>query len=243
MLQTKTIVILANSVRSGHRCVAGKEIFPDGDSWTVGKWIRLSDPGTKDGSIRHELTKCRGGEIIEPLDVVEIPIDRPAEDPDHPEDWFVDCSLRWSKVSRLPVEQLSLLVDEPRDLWRAGGDGRSVPEGYLRKMGEPATLFLISNPLNAKVSWWKERGVNADSDGTTERVRTRLTCTYGGAGHIFAVTDSRFTEKYHLMDRAEPREQTIRLEGDIFMCASLTRPWKGYQYKVAATIFEADAIA
>jgi len=240
MPSTKTIVILANSVRSGHRCVAGKEIFPDGDSWMVGNWVRLSDPGTKDGSVRHELTRCRGGELIEPLDVVEIPMQNAADDPDHPEDWFVDCTQRWTKVSRLPVEQLSLLVDAGAHLWRAGGDGRAVPEGYVRKMGEPSTLYLIANPLNAKISWWIERGTAPDSDGTSERLRTRLTCTHGGASHTFALTDSRFSEKYHLFERAEPKEQIMTLATPVFACVSLTRPWKGKQYKVAATIFEAD---
>ena len=62
MSASKAIVILANSVRSGHRCVAGKELIRDGDGWEVGPWIRLTDPGTKDGSVRYELTRCRGGE-------------------------------------------------------------------------------------------------------------------------------------------------------------------------------------
>ncbi len=241
MVQTKKILILANSVRAGHRCVAGKEVFPDGDSWTVGDWVRLTDPGTKDGSIRHELTRCRGGEVIGPLDVVEIPMEQPAEDSDHPEDWFVNCAVRWTHVSRLPVEQLGLVADSPRDLWRAPGDGRAVPEGYVRKMGEPATLYLIGNPLNGKVSWWKEKGsAGPDADGATERVRIRLRCSYGGVTHDFSVTDSNFTERHHLWERAEMKEQVMTLAQPVFICVSLTRPWHGKQYKVAATIFELD---
>ena len=74
MSASKAIVILANSVRSGHRCVAGKELIRDGDGWEVGPWIRLTDPGTKDGSVRYELTRCRGGEEVGVLDVVEVPM-------------------------------------------------------------------------------------------------------------------------------------------------------------------------
>ena len=238
MSASKAIVILANSVRSGHRCVAGKELIRNGDSWEVGPWIRITDPGTKDGSVRYELTRCRGGEEVQVLDVVEVPMQKPVGDEDHPEDWFVDTSQRWTHLTRLDVNELSRISDNPIDLWRDGGDGRSVPEGYVQKMGEPSTLFLIENPLNARVSFWKERGTRGRDSDTIEKIRMRLCCTYGGVTHTFDITDPNFTERYHLFDRAEAREQMMRLENPLHLCVSLTRPWNGRQYKIAATIFE-----
>jgi hypothetical protein len=238
MSASKAIVILANSVRSGHRCVAGKELIRNGDSWDVGPWIRITDPGTKDGSVRYELTRCRGGQEVQVLDVVEVPMQKPVGDEDHPEDWFVDTSQRWTHLTRLDVHELLRKCDNPIDLWRDGGDGRSVPEGYVRKMGEPSTLFLIENPLNARVSFWKERGTRGRDSDTIEKIRMRLCCTYGGVTHTFDITDPIFTERYHLFDRAEAREQTMRLENPLHLCVSLTRPWNGRQYKIAATIFE-----
>jgi hypothetical protein len=237
-MSSKAIVILANSVRSGHRCVAGKELIRNGESWDVGPWIRITDPGTKDGSVRYELTRCRGGEEVQVLDVVDIPMQKPVADEDHPEDWFVDTSQRWTHVARLQVEELSRMSDNPIDLWRDGGDGRSVPEGYVQKMGEPSSLFLIENPLNARVSFWKERGTRGRDSDTIEKIRMRLSCTYGGVIHTFDITDPNFTERYHLFERAESREQIMRLENPLHLCVSLTRPWNGRQYKIAATIFE-----
>jgi hypothetical protein len=241
MSASKAIVILANSVRSGHRCVAGKEIIRDGDAWDVGPWIRLTDPGTKDGSVRYELTRCRSGEEISVLDVVEVPMQSKVGDEDHPEDWFVDTSQRWTHLSKLPINELSRLADSPRDLWRCAKDARSVPAGYVQQMGEPGTLFLIEDPLNARVSFWKEKGATGrDLDGTVEKTRLRLSCTYGGVNHVFDITDLNFTERYHLFERAETKEQTIRLESPLHLCVSLTRPWNGRQYKIAATIFEPE---
>ena len=242
MSATKAIVILANSIRSGHRCVAGKELIRDGGDWIVGSWIRLTDPGTKDGSVRYELTRCRGGEEIGVLDVVEVPMQKHLDHEDHPEDWFVDTSQRWTHLSRLPHQELSRLSDAPIDLWRDGGDGRSVPDGYVAKMGEPGTLFLIENPLNPRVTWWREKGTTGrNSDDTVEKTRIRLACTYGGVSHAFDITDPHFTEKFHLFERAETKEQTMRLESPLHICVSLTRPWNGRQYKIAATIFESES--
>lgn len=151
----------------------------------------------------------------------------------------MDTSQRWTHISKLPLEELPRLADTPRDLWRGPGDARSVPAGYVQHMGEPSTLFLIENPLNPRVSWWKEKGSSAgDSDGTVEKVRIRLTCTYGGVSHAFDITDPNFTERYHIFDRAEPKEQMMRLDEPLHLCVSLTRPWNGRQYKIAATIFE-----
>lgn len=238
MSTSKAIVILANSVRSGHRCVAGKELIRDGDRWEVGPWIRVADPGTKDGSVRYELTRCRGGEEVQVLDVLEIQMQKPVGHEDHPEDWFVDTSQRWTHLRRLDLNELSSMSDNPTDLWRDGGDGRSVPEGYVAKMGEPSTLFLIENPLNPRVSFWKEKGTSGRDSDTIEKIRMRLSCTYGGVTHVFDITDPNFTERYHLFERAESREQMIRLENPLHLCVSLTRPWNGRQYKIAATIFE-----
>lgn len=238
MSASKAIVILANSVRSGHRCVAGKELIRAGDEWEVGPWIRIADPGTKDGSVRYELTRCRGGEEVQVLDVVEVPMQKPIGHEDHPEDWFVDTSQRWTHLTRMDVNELTRISDNPIDLWRDGGDGRSVPEGYVQKMGEPSTLALIENPLNPRVSFWKEKGTSGRDSDTIEKIRMRLNCAYGGATHVFDITDPNFTQRYHLFERAESREQMIRLESPLHLCVSLTRPWNGRQYKIAATIFE-----
>src|SRR5438552_16149425 len=111
-------------------------------------------------------------------------------------------------------------------------------------MAEPSTLSLIENPLNERVSFWKERGATGrDSGDTIEKVRMRLSCAYGGVTHVFDITDPRFTEKYHLFERAEAKEQTMRLAAPLYLCVSLTRPWNGRQYKIAATIFEGSAAA
>jgi len=39
-MTSKTIVVLANSVRSSGRCLAGKEVVWTGADWSVGGWIR-----------------------------------------------------------------------------------------------------------------------------------------------------------------------------------------------------------
>ena len=143
MSETKTIIILANSERAGQRCVAGKEIIRTDDTWTSGAWVRFSDPSTKEGEVPWRRTTYHGGGHAEVLDIAEVDFDRPAQDPDHPEDWLLSAGSQWRKVGSLSFNDLTRLTDQPATLWNDGSDVRSVRAGFVRQMPQPFTLAFV----------------------------------------------------------------------------------------------------
>jgi len=87
-MQTKTIVVLANSVKKSGRCLAGKEVSRAGDDWKIGGWIRPvgSEAG---GEVREYQMRLALGHDPELLEIVEIPVERACPLPDQPENWLI----------------------------------------------------------------------------------------------------------------------------------------------------------
>ena len=93
----KTLVILANSIRESHRCVAGKELVPRGTKYDVRGWIRLAHPETERGAVPIESTIYADGSSAGVLDIVQVKMHQPCGDANHPEDWHFDQGRRGRK--------------------------------------------------------------------------------------------------------------------------------------------------
>ena len=86
---TKTIVVLANSIKKGGRCLAGKELLSSsGDQYDVGGWIRPVT--TKDGGAVSENSMSLAlGHQPEPLEIIELPFEGPEPLSHQPENWLL----------------------------------------------------------------------------------------------------------------------------------------------------------
>lgn len=70
MSYTKQIVCLANSLKVGGSCIAGRELLPDG---RYGGWIRpVSSRPTEEISFMESL--CEGDRDPELLDILAVPL-------------------------------------------------------------------------------------------------------------------------------------------------------------------------
>jgi hypothetical protein len=229
----KRIVVLANSVKRNHRCVAGKELFGEDGNWTPGLWTRPVDPA-HEGAITLETMRCADGQPIKFLDIVDVPILSWANDPNHPEDWVVDTSRQWVRQGTLPLTELSRLLDHPVHLWKGWMDDRIVRGGYVGKMMQPASLYFIKPEGEVKVCvYWDEEKM---------RVRKRLRLRHGGQDHEFDITDPQFESHYPGLTHSKdgpPTEIPLEADGRLHLCLSLTPEFHGAHYKIAATIWEA----
>jgi hypothetical protein len=184
MAELEYILILANSEREGGRCIAGKLATPlEGDSFDIGQeWVRLNNPNsTTGGAVPWQHTRCRpNGSPVQPLDIIKVTLLDRCNNPDHPEDWNYDPNQPWEWVAASNVDCLAAVVDTPPTLWNDGND-KAVQAGYIRKMANPASLYLIKAPSRWNFSWFKEW----NSFKGYHKKRRRLQMTFGGQYHDF----------------------------------------------------------
>ena len=242
MAETKYMVILANSIRNEKRCVAGKELIRNpGRGWRIGPWIRLAHPGDPEGAVPFESTVCPEHGPVRPLDVVQLGVRSPCNNPDHPEDWWLDGDVGWQFVERFSHYALSMLADKPHRLWHDRFPD-AVSAGYIPRMGKHASsICLIKAPVSWEFAFWKEPAPVYNCPGQMkEKKHLRLTFQHAGICHDCSVTDPEFTRRHDIFNRIQPEKQTLAIAraADAFFCLSLTLTFNSKHYKICATVFE-----
>ncbi|MGO8701642.1 MAG: dual OB domain-containing protein [Limisphaerales bacterium] len=243
MPETKYILILANSIRPGGHCVAGKMATPlaNGLYDVSERWIRLVDPKNSKGGVPYECTLCQGTKPVRPLDIIKVVLLESCGNPDHPEDWYFDRSQSWQVESNFAKRSLPAIMDTPATLWHDGIASNAVSAGFLRTMKpHPFSICLISAPAKMDFSFWKKpfRDHNTGQD-KTKYVRD-LSFNRAGIYHEFSVTDPEFMKRHKIWDRMTEMPQIMRITdtSNYFLCLSLGLAFNERQYKISATIFE-----
>ena len=183
----KRIVCLANAHKDGERCIAGKEVLPDG---SLGKWIRPVSHAASGALSKPDRIYL---DQTEPalLDIIEVRLDRPSPELHQVENWLLAQDHQCKKEGSLPLEQLVVHVDSPDEIWPKGysATGRRddrVPEEQANRLGE--SLLLIAVDRMEVTRGKKLHGEVGYSGGFQ----------YGTLGHNykFNITDPAFVERY-----------------------------------------------
>ena len=221
--EVKRIVCLANSRKLSGRCIAGKELLPDG---SIGAWIR---PVTRRENGEVPLAACRypdHGEI-EVLDVLDIRLQRQSPKDYQQENWTLNPTNTWSKVRELPVQQVTELVDAVGLLWTPGhktmhGLNDRVPFDEAVSFSESLKFIEVRN-LKIRVF------VPGESFGETRR-RVQGRFRYNHLDYWLWVTDALWEREY--LQKADG----YYFVGQSYLTISLGEPHEGYAYKLIAAI-------
>ncbi len=210
----KQIVCLANSRKYRGRCIAGKEVAADDKS---GAWVRpVSARPTGELNSFERQYRDRGEPRV--LDVIDVPVLAPQPEGYQRENWLLNESRFWTKVSRVTREGLDTLVDPVAPLWNNGfssGTGRNdrIPLRLAEGL-ESSLRFIHVDWLELAVTKGKLAG----------RFR------FGQVEYWLSVTDPDFEHMY----QSKPTG-TYPL-GACFLTVSLGEAYQVYAYKLIAAI-------
>lgn len=241
-MQKKTIVVLANSVKSSLRCLAGKELIKDGGKWRIGRWIRPVSTKEGGGLSVYGMEQSLGHDP-HLLEIVEIPFSEPVPLSFQPENWLVEKPQKgsWKSLGMFDQDEVSSLLDKEPEFWHdPQGSARRVKEGFPEKMKTPASLYLIKPDKILSVSVATERNTYPGAEKPTKRKRI-FSIKHQGNFHDFDIDDPKFAEKYYpRFPGVDEPTRVIKLAKpeETLMCVSLAGLWYGFHYKIAAGIFE-----
>jgi wobble nucleotide-excising tRNase len=224
----KTILVLANSIKKGGRCVAGIELKSfDANSVTFGDYIRPIDATQEEGTLLLSTTTLNN-KAVGPLDIVEIEFSDNANDLCHPEDWIIRNATPWKALGKLPIAALEKLPYNRKDLW---GNTKSITPG-----SSTFSLQVIKTekPYTVQTYW---------QDG---RFYPVIRCQIEIGNLKTHITDPNFTKKYEIDELELDHEIEFQIATGSFILLSLTPPFTNNydytaQYKVVAAIIENDA--
>jgi hypothetical protein len=225
MNYSKTIVCLANSRKYSGRCIAGKEVLANG----YGSWVRpVSIRAT--GEISDEERVYEDGRDPGVLDVIEIPMIRPAPMLYQTENHVIDADRPWRKTGELPSQDLAHLLDHPATLWSNSSsayNGLNDRVSQEEASGFDTSLCLIT-PERLTIRVHVE---GAGAGGSFGQRRVRAHFEYSGVPYILAVTDP-------IAERAFLRKANgDYVLADAMISVSLGEPFDdGYCYKLVTAI-------
>jgi hypothetical protein len=144
-MTTKRILVLANLTKHHPRsCIAGRELLDEGGNKTKwGAWIRPVSNHDEDALdfVERRLTD---GKDPKPLDMIQLPLSGPENNPLQPENWLIQPGQTWTKESTCDARVLQSLTEEPESLWldhAQKSDRASAP--VLQQSPNFQSLYLI----------------------------------------------------------------------------------------------------
>ncbi len=214
MAYTMSVVILANSVKQGGYCVAGKDI-------RTGQWIRpVSTP--IGGALHRQKLMVKnpyGRFVAKPLQIVDMAFERPAPLPTQPENHLL-ATETWIQHFKAQRDQLRKAMDNPEHLWMHGNRSDRFPLAALKSTKRHQSLYLVyANEIQFCID------TNCHS-----RKKVIGTFRYKGETYSMGVTDPAYF-KYTKLDVGYEWE-----ERGHYLCVSQTDAFHGYCYKVIAAI-------
>lgn len=240
-MNSKTLCILANSVKNQQSCVAGVEIHKNAEGrWeNTGRWIRPISL-RPNGAISYQESYLQNKERAPQLfDIVTIPLQKPAEVEGQPEDWLIDPSGSWEHHGHFnPQKSVSAFLEEPQDLWLEEDERRDrVTPEWIAEHELPSLYLVRPNDLRIYVQ-------ENDYGKGPQRSR-RAVFRYRGERYDFGMTDPVASSK-HFPDyctRQAGEHAGVDLDCAA-ICVSLAPAWKGefttqaYHFKLVAGIIE-----
>ena len=224
---TKTIVCLANSRKTSGRCIAGRELA----AGKIGPWIRpVSARDTRE--ISEDDRRYEDGTGAAVYDVIEIDMLQYVGENYQSENHLIDDGYHWRKVGRWNWQRLQALVEPIQGpLWLNGhktyyGFNDKIPEEFVVKQNSSLAL-VCANEL--KINVQPEGGMY----GPAKR-RVRASFRLAGITYSLSMTDP-VVETAYLggADGVFPMDDAI-------LVISLSEIFKGFAFKLVATIFTPD---
>ncbi len=220
MPYTKRIVCLANSRKLQGRCIAGKEITAEG----FGKWIRPIS-SQENGELWHTHMRCQDGQAPNLLDVISISFKGRKPHGYQIENHLIDEAKRWQRVEKIALSDLPALCDPVDTLWVNGfhsqnGINDRVPLDIAER--ELRSSLLLIRPSRLTVSVAQEYNSR----------KARAYFFFNSTAYRLAVTDPA-AESLFLAQ--EDGEYPISRR-NVYLCASLGEPYRGFTYKLVAAI-------
>lgn len=220
-----TFVCLANSRKYSGRCIAGKLW----DGRRLGPWVRPVRPGPT-GELALEDLALEGGCVPQILDMVRVPVTKPCGSAHQPENMLLgDGPLL--RLGAYPSDRIEKLCDPVETLWTVGnssfgGENDRMTLDQTAQADARSLLFIEPENLAFRVAR-NSRGLK----------KVWAEFIFYGISYRLSVTDP-VVEESHL----DKTPGVYDVPGRAFLTVSLSEPFEGHIYKLAAAVVRAGEL-
>lgn len=218
----KRLLLLANSRKFNERCVAGREVLPDG----IGAWIRPVS-SSEHGEVDRYARQYAQGVEPEVVDVVEVGLSEPMPHALQPENWLLDRRQLWRRVGRARWDDLKRCADTAGPLWFDGyhsppGENNCIRVADAGQARSSLNLIKVEAVMLAR---------HPSDGGAGARLQGQF--DFDGVSYKLWITDQVYEADYLNRPAAE------HVLGECYLTVSLTEnAVHDFHYKLIAAIIE-----
>ncbi len=218
---SRTLVILANSVKHHLHCVAGKDI-------STKEWVRpvSNDAGEALTDEQSSYANKEKNWRVKPLDKITMEFSKHVPLTQQPENYLISKE-KWTSSFKIERNDLAQYIDTPENIWLdTSTNSNRVTTSLVtsKKIAIAQSLYLIKiNILNLQVS-------TEQIDGVDKR-KLKGSFEYNSVLYEdLTITDPKIWSEY--------KEKPIgKYEvKDVYLCLSLGEEFHEYYYKIIAAI-------
>jgi hypothetical protein len=227
-MNTRTLLILANSWKKGGRCVAGRRASIDGGRVRLGEWIRPVAPSAlgDEGELLGSDCEIAPKRQVRPLDIVEVPLAHPSPKAGQPENHEIVPGHRWRYRGSIQKGSLDRLAELPDGLWDTDPNRTDrVAVSDVGCMGKSSSLVVI-RPRAFHVQLRQKSYGGYQWRGCFE---------YGTNSYDLSLTDDVFRNE--MSPTLGSRSEFVPPFGDrCLLCISLGGAFGDFHYKLVAAV-------
>lgn len=243
-MENLLMVVLAKSYKPGGRCIAGRLVEYTGEKTVnVGRWVRpVANDNTGHGALTDQMYLYEDGTEVRVLDIVEIPILRHFPIAGQPENYVIDDSKRWKKISSLRAGSIPNISENIADVWNdPNAESHIVTANYDQNglisqslcLVKPGNLLItLSNEFNDYEQRYKKKIVASFSYLGVNYENISVTCP----------STRRILTNQYPNEGQEAVTMPLKKGDDYVLCMSLSPRFGSdeHHYKLVATVFDFD---
>ncbi|MEU3541050.1 hypothetical protein AB0H90_19395 [Streptomyces paromomycinus] len=193
-----------------------------------GQWVRPVS-ARKSHEISRQERQYEDGSDPRVLDIIDVPLLHHQPSSYQSENWLLDPRRDWKRAGRAEWSQLLAVEQHPDTLWI---NGHSTPGRFNDRIPIEQTETLPDSLKLIRVSRITLRTPTPRAGSDDAKRPLDAVFRHAGRLYIMRATDPEY-EQQHLNN-----PQRIYELGESFVTVSLSEDFKGYAYKLAASIIE-----
>ena len=224
MAVTKRIVCLANSRKTGGRCLAGIEKLDN----RLGGWIRPVGDRTNQEVLEHEF-QYKDGSEPKLLDVIDVPLLEHRPERHQQENWLLDSSQNWKQIDVYEWNDLHKVAETSGTLWQ---NLSSTNNRFNDRVPASQAIKGINSLKLIHVDSLQLRVYGPGTYYSNQEPRVRGIFQFAENEYALWVTDPYIEQMYDAMGDG------YYSLGECYLTISLAESWRGYCYKLIAAVME-----
>lgn len=239
------IVILAKSYKPHGRCIAGRLVkYVEDNKVEIGSWVRpVANDHTGHGALQEKMYEYEDGTEVRVLDIVEIPIIKHFPIDGQPENYVIDESKKWKKISSLNPTFIQSISDNVESIWNdPQAPSSHIVTAHYDQQGLIKQSLCLIKPSSLLIT------LSNDFNSFDESYKKKITASFIYKGVYYDKISVTCPSIRKALSNKYPREGsesvTIPLlkMDNYLLCMSLAPRFgiNDHHYKLVATVFDFD---